>query len=69
MPGTGCFLCNGTDHWADNCPEKLPPKDKAEYDVRIAKYVKWWWDFRITAEQKQKLITMLNEMKPERKSA
>ena len=66
VPGIiGCFACSGTDHWETACPERIPPKNKAEYEERIAKYVQWFRDDdppRITPHQKQKLIETLNKM-------
>lgn len=61
----GCFLCCGADHWASNCPESQPPKTKAEYDERFAKYLRWCFEdepARITPFQKRKLIENLNAM-------
>lgn len=54
----GCFACNGADHWEANCPElaQPPARDRKEHEARIAKYVQWMWDGRITAQQKRRLI-------------
>lgn len=63
VPGIGgCFRCRGRDHWADNCPELIPVATKAEHEARIAKYIDWWIDGRITAHEKQKLIECENRM-------
>lgn len=56
----GCYACQDAGHWESNCPELQPPKTKAEYEDRRDKYVQWYWDHRITAQQKQKLISNLN---------
>jgi hypothetical protein len=63
--GWGCYSCNGTDHWADSCPERNPPEGKAEHEERIAKYVRWFRDEeppRITLRQKRQLIENENAM-------
>ena len=67
----GCFRCNSPDHWADACPELIPPASKAECEQRRQKYIDWYIGKRITAPQKQKLIIALNEWRKatERKSA
>jgi hypothetical protein len=52
----GCFRCNGADHWADACPELIPVTTRKEHEARIAKYVQWMWDGRITPHQKRQLI-------------
>jgi hypothetical protein len=68
VPGViGCFACSGTDHWGSACPTRVPPKDRAEHERRIAKYVEWCTGelpekSRITAHQKQKLIEHENAM-------
>ena len=63
VPGFGpCFRCNGDDHWADNCPELTPPKDKAEHEARIDKYKQWKWKCRVTLPQGRHLIEHENKM-------
>lgn len=57
----GCFRCNDAGHWADACPELIPPASKAECEQRRQRYIEWYVDKRITPQQKQKLITALNE--------
>lgn len=56
----GCFDCSGADHWAHNCPELAPVTTKAGHEARIAKYVEWMWEWRITPSQKRKLIEAEN---------
>ena len=58
----GCFRCNGDDHWADACDTLIPPQSKAEHARRIQQYVEWFWDHRIDAHMKRKLIEHENEM-------
>lgn len=54
----GCFACSGASHWEPACPELAQPaaRDRKEHESRIAKYVQWMWDGRVTAQQKRQLI-------------
>ena len=69
----GCFLCNGTDHWADNCWTRNPPTSKDHHEARIATYRDWMHQWRVTPRQKRDLIEHENAMwrkcATERKSA
>lgn len=68
IPGTtGCFLCNGMDHWADSCETRQPPKDRKDHEARIALYVEWCIEAlpdlpRITPRMKTLLIENENRM-------
>lgn len=63
MPGAGCFLCGGTDHWADNCWTTRPPENRDHHEARIATYRYWFTDLnRVTPYQKAKLIEHENKM-------
>lgn len=57
----GCFRCNGTDHWETACPELVPVQTRKEHEERIARYVQWMWDGRVTPQQKRKLIEAENQ--------
>lgn len=78
IPGLGCFLCGGLDHWAETCPTRIPPRNHKEHMARIAAYTEWCHGNspqpgRIDPHQKHKLIehenTMWQQVKRERKSA
>lgn len=59
----GCFLCGGTDHWADNCWTQTPPTSRDHHEARIVLYRIWCTDqWRVTPRQKQKLIEHENAM-------
>ena len=60
---TGCFLCSGTDHWAEACWTRKPPASKDHHEARIALYRDWFaMQNRVDARQKAKLIENENRM-------
>ena len=63
LPNTGnCFRCGEPGHWADHCPLAIPATTKAEHEARIARLVERFWNWEITAHEKQKLIREENAM-------
>jgi len=68
-PGGPCRRCGQPGHWADDpaCPWLQPAPDKAGHLARIEAWKNRYWDFGITAWQKQQFIRTENEMEKRRK--
>jgi hypothetical protein len=61
-PILGCFHCEGTDHWAENCPLLIPPSDKKQHDERVAEYKRRFLDLEIGPKLKARLIEKENAL-------
>jgi hypothetical protein len=58
----GCFHCESTEHWRENCPLLVPPADKADHQQRITEYKRMFDYEEIGPLLKQRLITEENRM-------
>jgi hypothetical protein len=61
-PVLGCFHCEGTDHWQDNCPLLVPPDDKKHHEQRIAEYKRQFDYEEIGPKLKTRLIETENKL-------
>jgi hypothetical protein len=59
-PILGCYHCEGTDHWRDNCPLLTPPDDQKHHEQRIAEYKRKFLDLEIGPVLKARLIETEN---------
>ena len=68
QPIGDCFRCGKPGHWHDNCPLQIPATSREEHEGRIAEFVRRFFDWEITARQKQALIRDENNMWKARKA-
>ena len=62
LDNLSCYRCEHSGHLAANCPELRPALNREEHEARIAAYIRRWTDGKITARQKQQLISDENRM-------
>jgi len=62
LENTRCYRCEKPGHLAASCPEATPALNQAEHEGRIAAYIRRWTDGKITAREKQQLISDENRM-------
>lgn len=63
QPNSGkCFHCLETGHWTKDCLLLIAPKNKAEHDERFNRVMERFFNWEITAHDKQRMIAKENEL-------